>query len=665
VKRLTLTSAMLHSGTLGFQNDTKRGREAEDAISALLPESSPAFLPKRPRSKWQSGSQQGRMAYEADLQGRYLAPKEGTAYTRLTGTTLLLEDATGALGLKRTDLCLPAATRDQHLLIVGKTGSGKTTRAILPLIAADLADPTRSLVVLDAKGDLTAPVLELARHYRGKRARVRYLCFTDPERSVAWNPVAGITTRQQAQALAHCLTTATPAGKDETPFFQQQAAKWIAAFIRGIQDRPEQASLGTLRALFDLPPSQLLTEVKALGLTDLEALLSSLVQDNRNAETVQMELANALLPWEDEAVCTVTSTHELEFSELTRTPTVWILRFPEGEERLLALHTLFVQRLLESLLRTADRHANGRLPRPVSLIADEFGAALGKLPGIERKINTFRSRRLSFTAAVQTLSQLEEVYGSVGARTLLAGFGSLLLLPPVDMADAQYAAQRSGPMLAEWAESAGDGSGRVVREALVERTIFTSSDIALPPVHPTLGPPATLLLPDAPPLMLYLPPLHMLPEWQHWQRGDDGTGGPCQRHTRRRKKLLQATSITPEPSAVSVGGLPPGISDTRRWSEEQIRTKLEAVKKKLDWDNTTGSARKWWEAFEVENKNRMNLVLHLAEELQNRRATITEFFLAYVYSNTENIQANLCYLDYTRLKKEEDKKRREAAAKDS
>ncbi|NDC39438.1 MAG: hypothetical protein EBZ48_15605, partial [Proteobacteria bacterium] len=45
----------------------------------------------------------------------------------------------------------------------------------------------------------------------------------------------------------------------------------------------------------------------------------------------------------------------------------------------------------------------------------------------------------------------------------------------------------------------------------------------------------------------------------------------------------------------------------------------------------------------------------------NRKATITEFFLAYVYSNTDNIQANLHYLDYTRLKKEEERKKREAA----
>ena len=106
----------------------------------------------------------------------------------------------------------------------------------------------------------------------------------------------------------------------------------------------------------------------------------------------------------------------------------------------------------------------------------------------------------------------------------------------------------------------------------------------------------------------------------------------------------------------------PGITNTQGWTDEQIVVCLEATKQVLDWENTTGSARKWWEAFESENHQRLALVLRLAEELRNRRATITEFFLAYVYSNTDNIQANLHYLDYTRLKKEEERKKKEAAA---
>jgi ATP-dependent Clp protease ATP-binding subunit ClpX len=104
--------------------------------------------------------------------------------------------------------------------------------------------------------------------------------------------------------------------------------------------------------------------------------------------------------------------------------------------------------------------------------------------------------------------------------------------------------------------------------------------------------------------------------------------------------------------------LPPGITNTRGWDAEQLQELLENVKKDLDWEHTTGSARKWWNAFEEENKTRVPLVIRLAEELKVRKATITEFFLAYVYSNTDNIQANLHYLDYVRIKREEEQKRK-------
>lgn len=123
------------------------------------------------------------------------------------------------------------------------------------------------------------------------------------------------------------------------------------------------------------------------------------------------------------------------------------------------------------------------------------------------------------------------------------------------------------------------------------------------------------------------------------------------------------TGLPPSPRAVmnprsTSQELPPGITDTRGWSDEQIWNALETMKDEhLDWRSTTGSARKWWDAFQLENKHRPALVFRLAEELRNRKATITEFFLAYVYSNTDNIQANLHYLDYTRLKSETDKKR--------
>jgi ATP-dependent Clp protease ATP-binding subunit ClpX len=121
--------------------------------------------------------------------------------------------------------------------------------------------------------------------------------------------------------------------------------------------------------------------------------------------------------------------------------------------------------------------------------------------------------------------------------------------------------------------------------------------------------------------------------------------------------IMQRLTAQPMPSAAAG----PAISNTRGWSDERIRARLEIVKGALDWGGTTGSARKWWDGFERDNSHRLGLVLRLAEELAVRKATIADFFLAYVYSNTDNIQANLSYLDYTRLKKEEERHKRDRA----
>ena len=64
----------------------------------------------------------------------------------------------------------------------------------------------------------------------------------------------------------------------------------------------------------------------------------------------------------------------------------------------------------------------------------------------------------------------------------------------------------------------------------------------------------------------------------------------------------------------------------------------------LAWVEATDSATKWWGAFEEENRHRPALIYRLVEELRHRNAAIAEFFLACVYSNTDNIQANLHYI---------------------
>lgn len=216
----------------------------------------------------------------------------------------------------------------------------------------------------------------------------------------------------------------------------------------------------------------------------------------------------------------------------------------------------------------------------------------------------------------------------------------------------QTASKGSNRKIIEFFASRNDGT----QEQVQQRAVLTPDEIARPTDNI-----CTFFFPQTPVFQGHLVPYFKNKEMSERLHEFDKEGHQLKLRESPIEYEEKALAAAAPAAAAAPGGLPPGISNTKGWTDDQVRTKLDEVRKTLDWDNTTGSARKWWEAFESENKHRLALVLRLAEELANRKATITEFFLAYVYSNTDNIQANLHYLDYTRLKKEEERKKREAA----
>lgn len=94
-----------------------------------------------------------------------------------------------------------------------------------------------------------------------------------------------------------------------------------------------------------------------------------------------------------------------------------------------------------------------------------------------------------------------------------------------------------------------------------------------------------------------------------------------------------------------------GITDTRSWQDSELRTAIDRLREeRLGWRECSNAAKRWWSAFEEENHTRLGMVHRLCEELRNRGATIEEFFGAYAASGSDNIQANLHYLDFLRIK---------------
>ncbi len=121
-------------------------------------------------------------------------------------------------------------------------------------------------------------------------------------------------------------------------------------------------------------------------------------------------------------------------------------------------------------------------------------------------------------AAVQTVSQLEHLYGRA-AEAVLENFSTKVFLGgAISLADAKRASELSGQCtvssvsVTTSGEAGSAWSGTVSRtKTPVPRPVLLPDEIARPPENPILGLPATVFLPGRPPFYAYFPPAYESP----------------------------------------------------------------------------------------------------------------------------------------------------------
>lgn len=602
-------------------------------------------------------------------------------WTRPSGakadTVLPVTDLRGSQGVayKSANLFIPNDYRNRHVLIIAKTGSGKTTKLILPVLYSDCMCPLRSTIVIDSKPEMWRKLAAMTRHYNPQK-NIMLFNPLDRMRSLSWNILSKIEDDTDAKLIANTIIQATdsPSAKSDSPFFRNNALSVLNSIMVGLLHDPnEKLSMPRIHELVQSGMKSLCDwlEQHPHSIRNARAFVELARSGSQNADTIMSELSMRLAAWDLTAIRATTFVDELNLESLIEQPSLFIVELRESElEMLRPMANVIVVEILRFLTKQAESCPGVTLPRPVSLVIDEFASALGRLPDIHVKLNTLRSRNVSIVAAIQSIAQVKANYGDDG-DSVLAGFSTKIFMPALDLQDSEFASKETGQMTIRF-KTASLGSNKKLTEVFASKNDSTQEQVQQRAVltPDEIGRPAdnisTFFMPNTPVFQGHLTPYYKIAETAkrlHEFDSDEKElklrDGPIPFE----EKLPEVVTQQPAAAAGGAPGLPPGISNTKGWTEEQVLAKLDETKKKLDWENTTGSARKWWEAFENENKHRNALVLRLAEELANRKATITEFFLAYVYSNTDNIQANLSYLDYTRLKKEEERRKREAAQK--
>lgn len=341
------------------------------------------------------------------------------------------------------DQRLSAGESFKNLALVAPTGSGKTTRFVIPNVLLARG----SVVVTDPSGEIFQ---KTSGHLHERGFQIQVIQPAHLSRSLQFNPLHYWKTPQQLRRLSTLLATAI-AGEKSDPFWTTSAINVLFFSLSAIteMDAPQLVHLSNLRQLLN----QLDTGgdkvdrfmARYLGSMDSSTLFSEYIafraMESRVRASVLATARAAIDLWSDDSVARLTADNTVDLHALRRRHTALYLILPEHQVGYFGLlANLFYSTCFQICLESGKNSDE----LPVFFILDEFGN-LGYIHDIATVITTLRKRRCSVSIILQEMSQLRTVYGADQARTIFSGgAANKLFFSSLDLETAQYVEQALG-----------------------------------------------------------------------------------------------------------------------------------------------------------------------------------------------------------------------------
>jgi type IV secretion system protein VirD4 len=139
---------------------------------------------------------------------------------------------------------------------------------------------------------------------------------------------------------------------------------------------------------------------------------------------------------------------------LARRKSVLFLNQSDNDHSMDALVNLFYTQTLQTLISEADAKEDGRLEVPVRLIIDDFASG-AKLEDFDRIISVVRSRDIWLTMCMQSFTQLQTLYTSAQALTVINNCNHIIYLGSNDLGSAEFIGTRAKKNLKRFSASTG------------------------------------------------------------------------------------------------------------------------------------------------------------------------------------------------------------------
>ena len=356
--------------------------------------------------------------------------------TRILADGVEISNDTRLTGLNNNDM------------IIGSSGSGKSGGYVIPNIQ-NISGSMGSMVVSDTKGSL-------GRMFRDELIRKGFAVYTldlvDPLNSCGYDPLNGIrrykSGKYREQDVLTLANNIMPNLDRHDPFWEKAAAAYIAfliAYCLEVLDPEEQnmISVCRLHQTFIRPNGDLSFQQWAVNNPDTFAARKfNEIRSSSNADKMWcsiMEFANrALEPFEfEEAKHIFNNKDRFDIRSLGREKTVLFLNVSDTDRTFDQLVNIFYTQALQILCTQADSSPGGKLNVPVRIIMDDF-AASARIPDFDKIISVIRSREISVSLILQSLTQLESMYSHAQALTIINNCDHLLYLGSQDLETANF-----------------------------------------------------------------------------------------------------------------------------------------------------------------------------------------------------------------------------------